>query len=101
MTLSKEEHILHWVKQANRDWETVKALFESKQYMFSLFVCHLVIEKLLKANWVLDNEENIPPMTHNLENLANQTELDLSNADVDFIRVISAWNIEWRYQDYY
>lgn len=100
MSLTKEEHISHWTRQASRDWETVLTLFNSKQYMFSLFVSHLVIEKLLKANWVKDNEENIPPMSHNLENLADQTDLELSNDEIDFIRIINAWNIEGRYQDY-
>lgn len=41
--------------------------------MQALFFSHLVIDKLLKAIWVKENEENIPPFTHNLEHLYNQT----------------------------
>lgn len=58
------------------------------------------LQKLLKANWVLDNEESFPPMTHNLENLFSQTELELNAADIDFLKVVNTWNMEGRYQDY-
>lgn len=42
---------------AERDWASVGLLFEGNQYVHTLFFCHLVIEKLLKAHWVRDNEE--------------------------------------------
>ena len=98
--MTKKEHIEYWLKGANRDWETVNVLFNAGQYHFSLFVCHLSLEKLLKALWVKDNAENTPPFSHNLEYIANQTQYNFSNDEIDFFRVVNAWNIEARYEDF-
>ena len=68
--------------------------------MHALFFSHLSIEKLLKAHWVKDNEEDYPPRVHNLDYLYNQTKLDLDVKFVHELSVIIAWNIEGRYQDY-
>jgi HEPN domain-containing protein len=68
--------------------------------MFCLFAVHLSTEKLLKALWVRDNEENIPPFSHNLDLIANQTNYNFSNEEIDLLRVANAWNIDARYQDY-
>jgi len=59
-----------------------------------------VIEKLLKAHWIKDNGGDLPPRTHNLEFLLSQTNLTMPIEDIDELRIISAWNIEGRYQDY-
>ncbi|MCS6973766.1 MAG: HEPN domain-containing protein [Cyclobacteriaceae bacterium] len=98
--MGKNEQIKYWIQSADEDWETALALFELKRYLHTLFLLHLVIEKLLKANWILDNFGNIPPFTHNLEQIYNETNMELSPEDVDFIRSLSAWNIEGRYPDY-
>ena len=98
--MNKENHIAYWQKSGERDWATVEVLFSGKQYMQSLFFAHLVIEKLLKANWVKDNDENTPPFSHNLELLYNQTDLNLKPELTDLFSLINSWNIEGRYQDY-
>ena len=98
--MKKEEHISYWKNMANRDWESVIALFKSKQNMQALFFAHLVIEKLLKAHFVKDNIENIPPFTHNLETIYNQTNLELPPHFYERLSIMNGWNIEDRYQDY-
>jgi HEPN domain-containing protein len=98
--MTKQEHINYWRGSALQDFETANVLFIGKRYMMCLFVCHLATEKLLKANWVKDNPDNFPPFTHNLELLHKQTALDLPDALVANLRLISAWNIEGRYEDY-
>ena len=64
MTL--EEHIQYWLKSAAHDLETAETLFNNNRYDWSLFLGHLVIEKLLKAHFVRDNRNKVPPFTHNL-----------------------------------
>jgi HEPN domain-containing protein len=98
--MTKQEHIIYWKESSLQDFETVRVLYEGKRYMMSLFVCHLAIEKLLKAHWVKDNKDNFPPFTHNLELLHNQTLLNLSNEQLGDLKLINAWNIEGRYEDY-
>ena len=68
--------------------------------MHALLFAHLTIEKLLKAHWVKDNAENYPPRVHNLEYLYNQTNLVLDSEQIAELRIITAWNMEGRYQDY-
>jgi len=98
MTL--QEHIQYWVRSSNEDWEASHFLLKGNHMVHAMFFIHLTLEKLLKANWILDNGETFPPMTHNLENLFAQTELDLEIKDVDLLKLINTWNIEGRYQDY-
>lgn len=73
--MTKEEHIAYWLQQADYDWESVTVLFNQKRYIHALFFAHLTLEKLCKARWVKDNEQNIPPKTHNLLYLLSQTQI--------------------------
>ena len=65
--MDKKQIIEYWVNSASHDWDAVNSLFKTGNYMHSLFFAHLTIEKLLKAHWVKDNEEDYPPRVHNLE----------------------------------
>ncbi len=98
--MKKEEIINFWINSSQLDWDAVSSLFKAGNYMHSLFFAHLSIEKLLKAHWVKDNDEDYPPRVHNLEYLYNQTKLSLDVQYIDELRIITSWNIEGRYQDY-
>jgi HEPN domain-containing protein len=60
----------------------------------------LTLEKLLKAFWVRDNVENIPPKMHNLNYLLAQTQLALSEEEQRFFAVFNQFQLEGRYPDY-
>jgi HEPN domain-containing protein len=98
--MGKPEIIRHWIQMADRDWQSVQLLFQGRQFIHALFFCHWVIEKMIKAHWVYDNEETTPPRTHDLESLYAQTDLECTAPQLDLLRVINAWNLEGRYQDY-
>jgi HEPN domain-containing protein len=98
--MDNQAYITYWKTSADRDWFAVQALVASGSYVQSLFFAHLVIEKLLKAHWIKDTGNNFPPRIHNLEFLLAQTNLVMTADDVDELRIMSAWNIEGRYQDY-
>lgn len=98
--LSKQEHIEYWLKSANDDWEAVEHLFDNNKYVQSLFFCHLVLEKTLKANWVKDNHNNTPPRTHNLVRLAKETHLNLTQEQLLFLEEFNDFQMEGRYPDY-
>lgn len=74
-------------------------MFNAGEYMWALFVGHLVIEKLLKAYYVKTVEREIP-RTHDLYKLAVKAGLDLSEAQKDSLQYITLFNIETRYEDY-
>ncbi|MBF0102469.1 MAG: HEPN domain-containing protein [Desulfobacterales bacterium] len=55
---------------ADHDLDTAEILFASGKYDWCLFLGHLVLEKGLKSIYVRDNQNNLPPRTHNLLKLA-------------------------------
>ncbi len=98
--MTKDDHINYWVKTAENDWDTVNYLFKGKKYVYCLFFAHLTLEKLIKAHWVKDNEDNYPPKTHNLVYLLSQTNLDFNMDEIKYLEKINDFQIEGRYPDY-
>ena len=99
--MTKEDHITYWVSTAATDYKVVFQLFENESYPHCLFFAHLTLEKLLKAIWVKDNEDNFPPKLHNLVYLLKQTHLDLSEEEIEFFSNFNQFQLEGRYPDYH
>ncbi len=74
-------------------------LLEKGDFTWSLFIGHLVIEKLLKA-WYVQSTSKTPPFIHDLVRLAERSGLALSDEQKDILDTISAFNITGRYDDY-
>lgn len=98
--LTKEQLIQFWKNSANEDWDTAVVLLNGKRYGFCLFSLHLVIEKLFKAVWIKESITNTPPFTHDLVHLAEESGIELSAEQLDFLSVINSWNIRGRYPDF-
>ena len=67
----------YWIESSDEDFETMLVLFDTKRFNWSLFVGHLMIEKLLKAYYV-KFKQNFPPFIHNLLRLAELSEIEMS-----------------------
>ncbi len=78
----------------------MQGIFEAGKYDWALFVGHLVLEKILKARWVMNNEDNTPPKIHDLMRLANESQLKLNDTEKEFLLEVNDFNIEARYVDY-
>ena len=89
----------YWVDSSDEDFETMIAMFDSKRYSWSMFVGHLMMEKLLKALFVSVNNE-FPPFIHNLLRLAEKCRLELNEENTLFFATVTAFNINARYDDY-
>ena len=74
-------------------------MFDNKKFDWSLFVGHLMIEKLLKALYVKINND-YPPFIHNLLRLAEKCDLELNDDQKLFLVTVTAFNINARYDDY-
>jgi HEPN domain-containing protein len=98
--LTKQEHIRYWLTTAAHDLDVADALFASAKYDYCLFLGHLALEKVLKACWVRDNENNQPPPIHNLLTIASETKLQLSTEQKEFLRLVNRFHIEARYPDF-
>jgi HEPN domain-containing protein len=75
---NKEKLIEYWIAGSDDDYETMIAMYDSKRFSWSLFIGHLMIEKLLKAYFV-KVKSDYPPFIHNLLRLAEKAELELTN----------------------
>ncbi len=93
-----QEQVKYWLKSAEHDLEAAEALYEKGKYDWCLFLGHLVLEKILKAFYVRDNQE-LPPKIHKLDLIASKTQLALTQEQVDFLREINDFNLEVRYPD--
>lgn len=97
--MDKKEMIKHWIESAEQDYLAMEHLFEKKDFSWSLFVGHLVIEKLLKAYYIKVKNEQ-PPFIHDLLRIAEKSNLQLSDDQKDILDIVSTFNIRARYADY-
>ena len=97
--MTKEEVIQFWLESSDKDFQTMDHLYVSGDYMWSLFIGHLVIEKLLKAYYIQTKDESYP-MIHNLLRIAEKAGLDLNEEQQIFFSTVTGFNINARYEDY-
>ena len=96
---NKDKIIKYWIDSSDDDFDTMVVMFDSKRYSWSMFVGHLMIEKLLKALFV-KTQNDFPPFIHNLLRLAEKCDLDLNEEQKVFFVTLTAFNINSRYDDY-
>ena len=95
------DKVTYWIEMSDYDFDTAKAMLETKRYLYVAFMCHQTIEKILKAYWSKVLEE--PPLKiHSLSRLAEKSGLDkdMSEEQMDFIDEFEPLNIEARYPSY-
>jgi len=97
--MNKQDVVDYWITSATNDYKTMKNLVLSEDYSWSLFVGHIVIEKLLKALYVQEVDENVPK-THDLSRLAAKIGLAVSDENQNQLDRITTFNISARYPDY-
>lgn len=97
--MEKKEIIEYWIKSSDNDYKTMDYLFRGKNYPWSLFVGHIVVEKLLKAYYTKNIDANTP-FIHDLLRIADKARLELSEEQKDFLDTLTSFNIKARYDDY-
>jgi HEPN domain-containing protein len=97
--MNKEEIIKYWVASAEDDFEAMNHLFDSKDYAWSLFIGHLVIEKLLKA-YYCQSFGTTPLYIHNLLRLADECNLKITQERKNDLITLTSFNIQTRYPDF-
>jgi len=97
--IDKEKLIKYWIDSSDDDYDTMIDMYNSKRYSWSLFIGHLMIEKLLKAFYV-NEKSDYPPYIHNLLRLAEKADIKFDNDKKEQLVTITAFNINSRYDDY-
>jgi HEPN domain-containing protein len=86
--LNREEIIQYWITGADSDYQTMVHLYESKDYHWSLFMGHLVLEKIFKAIYVQNVDRDVS-RTHDLLRLSQRSKLDLTDEQKDLLDLIT------------
>jgi len=66
--------VRNWIAGAEYDLETAKHMLKTKRYIYVVFMCHLSLEKMLKAHVELE-ENKFPPKINDLAKLVERAKL--------------------------
>jgi len=89
---------LNWIKSSNYDFNTAVFLLKSKRYIYVVFMCHLSLEKVLKA--ILSEAfSELPPRTHNLNRLLELGGITLPENMQAFVNAINLQSVPTRYPE--
>lgn len=99
--MTEQNKIDYWVDIVDYDLKTAEAMLETGRFLYVGFMCHQVIEKILKGYFVFVKNEQ-PPYIQTLDRLAKMTGLidEFSENQKEFIRRLQPLNIEMRYPVY-
>lgn len=94
-----EKIIQNWVDTSNYDIKTAEAMYRAGRYIYVVFMCHLAMEKMLKALVAKKQPEDMPPKTHNLIHLAQRVNVSPPEELRDFFQRIDNVSIVTRYPE--
>lgn len=78
--------------------DTADYMFNGGRYFYSVFMCHLSIEKALKGLFY-EKLKEVPPKTHNLVSLLNRIEIKPPEGQGKFLVKINSASIMTRYPE--
>ena len=88
----------NYIKSAEYDLKTADFMLNSGRYIYVIFMCHLSLEKILKAI-VTEITQKISPKSHNSIYLLKLGNIQLPSESFDFIAKINNASIVTRYPE--
>lgn len=88
--------VKNWLDSAQYDLETAEHMFKTGRYIYTVFMCHLALEKILKAK-IEEITGKVPPRTHDLEYLTELAKLSPDEDKEKFIAEITNLSVVTRY----
>ena len=89
---------MNWIELAYYDLDTARHMLATGRYLYVIFLCHLSVEKMLKAH-VNEATQAFPPKTHDLIYLLKKCAIEPPEAFLDFIGKINTASIPTRYPE--
>jgi len=83
---------------AEYDLGTAEHMLKTGRYIYVVFMCHLALEKMLKAVAV-ETTNSLASKTHNLLYLTKLTEINFSQKHLEFVSKINNASIITRYPE--
>jgi HEPN domain-containing protein len=87
-----------WIKQSDYDIDTAKDMLKSGRYIYTIFMCHLAVEKGLKALAVTKLKKE-PPKTHDLLYLCKVINSDIPDELKISLQQLNELSVPTRYPD--
>jgi HEPN domain-containing protein len=94
----KIKYTKEWFKQAEYDLDTAKVMLETRRNIYCVFMCHLCLEKALKALY-MKQLDRTPPKVHSLVYFAQSIKLDLTKEFKEFIENLDEVSVPVRYPE--
>ena len=94
----KIKSVKEWLDQADYDLKSAEIMLKGRSYVYVVFLCHLAVEKALKAMYT-DQFQTEPPRIHNLNYFVEHLELDLKQGFKNFLNQLSDLSVPTRYPD--
>jgi HEPN domain-containing protein len=88
----------NWINLSDYDLETARHMLATGRFLYVVFMCHLALEKMLKAHFT-EVTQSVPPKTHDLIYLVKKSELALPQPHLEFIGKINNASVPTRYPD--
>ena len=92
------EETKNWLDMVDYDLTTAKQMLKAGRYVYVIFMCHLAIEKALKAI-ICEETNKVPPKTHDLIYLVDLGKAKISGDLLDFVGIINNAGIVTRYPE--
>jgi len=88
----------NWIDTANYDLKTAEVMLKSGRHIYVVFMCHLSIEKMIKA--VISTEvKGLPPKSHSLLYLSQKALLTYPENIQSFIEQLDNVSVVTRYPE--
>ena len=88
----------NWIALAEYDLETAQHMLVTGRYLYVVFLCHLALEKMLKA-CVTEVTQGFPARTHDLIYLIKKSGLEIPQEMLEFIGKINTASVPTRYPE--
>lgn len=88
----------NWLAQVDYDLGTAEHMLITGRYIYVIFMCHLALEKALKAV-VSEETQKLPPRTHDLLSLLHRAQLTPSQDQLQFLSEINDVSVVTRYPE--
>ncbi len=88
----------NFVNSAEYDLGTAEHMLKTGRYIYVVFMCHLALEKMIKAVAV-ETTKTPAPKTHNLLYLTKLAEISFPDSHLEFVSKINNASIITRYPE--
>jgi HEPN domain-containing protein len=101
--MDAQEKFEHWLDIANYDLESADAMYDSRRWLHTAFMCQQAIEKLAKGLYTLYIDDNVPRV-HNITRImtyfADKLPEPVSDERYRFFDTLVGFYIKGRYPEF-